>query len=152
MRQPVALYNLHESALETMQSLCVTVGVSSVGGCDVGTETCRGGNTQFSTTRLGLLVFVAAALSSACGGSDSVTSTNSSALSGSATPEPQEPQEPAINTEPVVPRDFVGTVRDSIHLTDADRAALEKASQLHRKRNPRGEDRTRRGFGQGDGK
>ncbi|HPH68875.1 MAG TPA: hypothetical protein PLF40_24140 [Kofleriaceae bacterium] len=96
-----------------------------------------------------MLVFVAAALSSACGGSDSVTSTNSSALSGSATPEPQEP---AINTEPVVPPDFVGTVRDSINLTDNDRAALEKASQLHRKRNPRGEDRTRRGFGQGDGK
>ena len=51
-----------------------------------------------------------------------------------------------------MPPDFVGTVRDSINLTDNDRAALEKASQLHRKRNPRGEDRTRRGFGQGDGK
>ena len=49
-----------------------------------------------------------------------------------------------------MPPDFAGTIQESVNLTDAERAALEKASLLHRARYLRGEDRTRRGFGRRD--
>lgn len=108
-----------------------------------------GGNPTLLTSKLSYIIVVGILLGS-CGESEPTNSSTSAALTGSAAPAPA-PEEIPINTEPVVPPDFVGTVQESVILTDAERAALEKASQLHRARNPRGDDRTRRGFGRRDG-
>ncbi|MBP9087046.1 MAG: hypothetical protein KBG15_13075 [Kofleriaceae bacterium] len=109
-----------------------------------------GGKPTRLTSKLSC-VFVVGILLGSCGESEPTNSSSTSAaLTGSAAPAPA-PEEILINTEPVVPPDFVGSILESVKLTDAERAALEKASQLHRARNPRGDDRTRRGFGRRDG-
>ena len=99
-----------------------------------------GGNPTRLTSKLSCIIVVGIFLGS-CGESEPTNSSSTSAaLTGSAAPAPA-PEEILINTEPVVPPDFVGTVQESVILTDAERAALEKASQLHRTRNPRGDER-----------
>jgi hypothetical protein len=57
---------------------------------------------------------------------------------------------PALVTTPVVPADFAGTIETSLPLTDAEKAATKAANDLVLKRNPRNEDRSRRGFGRRD--
>jgi hypothetical protein len=77
---------------------------------------------------------------------------NIAACSGSESqPKKNAAVEPAAPNKQVkefdVPLDFAGSAQSSIEITPAMRVELDKAADLHRRRNPPGVDKTSLGFG-----